>query len=133
MGGAIGRFLIKNFNIFGNIFLTRIVGDKKSLPGHIHKHYYKHLATRKERKGCYTFPKHIIASSQWLDNLWHQRDKINSIPTTFVWGMKDIAFREKELNYWLDNWQNPKVVRLPEVGHFPQEEAPSAVIKELLE
>ncbi|HAD35196.1 MAG TPA: hypothetical protein DCF44_12010 [Chitinophagaceae bacterium] len=63
-----------------------------------------------------------------LDSLWQQIDKINSIPTTFVWGMKDIAFREQDLNFWLDNWKNSTVVKLPEVGHFPQEEAPEAII-----
>jgi haloalkane dehalogenase len=29
MGGTIGRFMIKNFNIFGNFFLTKVVGIKK--------------------------------------------------------------------------------------------------------
>jgi haloalkane dehalogenase len=133
MGGWLGRFLIKNFNIFGNFFLTKVVGDKKSLPKHIHKHYYKHLATRQDRKGCYTFPREVTKSGKWLDSLWQQREKINSIPTTFVWGMKDIAFREKELNYWIENWNHPKVIRLDKVGHYPQEEAPEEVIKALRE
>ncbi|TAL68630.1 MAG: alpha/beta fold hydrolase [Bacteroidetes bacterium] len=131
MGGGFGRFMIKNFNLFAHFFLPKVFGEKKNLPKHIHKHYYKHLATRKDRKGCYTFPKHIIASSKWLDSLWQQRERINSIPTTFVWGMKDIAFREKELNYWIENWKNPKVVRLEGVGHYPQEESPNDVINSL--
>ena len=133
MGGMLGRFLIKNFNIFGNYFLKKIVGDKKSLPKHIHRHYYKHLATRKDRKGCYTFPREVVASGKWLDTLWQQREKINSIPTSIVWGMKDIAFRENELNYWIKHWNNPKVIRLEEVGHYPQEESHEDVIKELRE
>ncbi|MDQ1265336.1 MAG: hypothetical protein QG635_486 [Bacteroidota bacterium] len=131
MGGLIGRFLIKNFNIFGRMVVRQAVGDYKRLGKKIHKHYYKHLETKQNRKGCYTFPKHIIASSKWLDSLWQQRDKINSIPTSFVWGMKDIAFREKELNYWIEHWINPKVIRLEGVGHYPQEEAQEEVIKEL--
>jgi pimeloyl-ACP methyl ester carboxylesterase len=45
--------------------------------------------------------------------------------------MKDIAFREPQLNYWISNWNNPKVVRLSDVGHYPQEEAPKEVIKAL--
>lgn len=131
MGGGFGRFMIKNFNIFGNFFLTKVVGDKKSLPKHIHIHYYKHLATRADRKGCYTFPREVVGSGQWLDSLWQQREKINYIPTTFLWGMKDIAFREKELNFWVANWKNPKVIKLEKVGHYPQEEAPQELIKEL--
>ncbi len=129
MGGGFGKFMIKNFNLFAHFFLPKVFGDKKNLPKHIHKQYYKHLATRKDRKGCYTFPKHIIASSNWLNRLWEQREKINSIPATFVWGMKDIAFREKELNNWLGNWNNPRVIKLDGVGHYPQEEAAEDVIK----
>lgn len=131
MGGGFGRFMIKNFNIFGKMVVKKAVGDKKKLSKHIHKHYYKHLETKKDRKGCYVFPKQIIGSSKWLDKLWQQKDKINNIPTAIIWGMKDIAFREQELNYWIENWNNPKVIKLAEIGHFPQEETPNKVIEEL--
>ncbi len=129
MGGTFGRFMIKNFNIFGNFFMTKVVGDKKSLPKNIHKHYYKHLATRKDRKGCYTFPREVVNSGKWLESLWNQRDRINNIPAVLVWGMKDIAFREKELLKWVSNWNNPKVIKLDNIGHFPHEEAPDEVIR----
>lgn len=131
MGGAIGRFLIKKYNFFGKSIVKMAVGDYKKMGKHIHKHYYEHLETKKDRKACYVFPKQIIGSSKWLDSLWQQKDKINNIPTTIIWGMKDIAFREQELNYWIDNWNNPKVIKLAETGHFPQEETPSIVIEEL--
>ena len=36
--------------------------------------------------------------------------------------MKDIAFREKELNGWLDAYPDANVVRLDNVGHYVQEE-----------
>jgi pimeloyl-ACP methyl ester carboxylesterase len=45
--------------------------------------------------------------------------------------MKDIAFREQELNFWIENWENPKVIKLEDIGHFPQEENPETLIKEL--
>ncbi|MGA3013848.1 MAG: alpha/beta fold hydrolase [Bacteroidales bacterium] len=131
MGGTIGKWMIKNFNIFGKIVVKQAYGDKKKLSKEVHRHYYKHLETRKDRKGCYTFPKEIIGSSRWLDSLWQQHSKINSIPTTFIWGMKDIAFRERELNYWVENWVGAKVIKLEGTGHFPQEESPEVLIKEL--
>jgi haloalkane dehalogenase len=131
MGGPVGIFLTKNFNFFGKAVVKKAVGDAKKLEKRIHRHYYDHMGKRSERKGAYVFPREIIRSSQWLDSLWQQREKINQIPTTFIWGMKDIAFREKELNNWTDNWEAARVVKLPEVGHFPQEEAPDAVVAEL--
>ena len=131
MGGPLGRFLIRRFNFFGRVVVWMAVGDKSKLPRAIHEHYYRHLERPQDRKGCYTFPKQIIGSSVWLDSLWQQRERINRKPATFVWGMKDIAFREKELDYWVSNWHDPKVVRLENAGHYPQEEAPEALIAEL--
>lgn len=128
MGGGMGRFMIKYFNFFGRVVVKQAMGDKKKLTKHIHEQYYKPLATPEERKGCYVFPREIIGSSDWLESLWKQRDKINSKPTTIIWGMNDIAFREKELNHWIENWNNPQVIRLDGVGHFPQEESPETVV-----
>jgi len=131
MGGLIGRFFVRYFNIFGKMVVKQAVGDKTKLSKHIHEHYYKHLEKPSDRKGSYVFPRQIIGSSAWLDALWQQKDKINSIPTTFIWGMKDIAFREKELNYWVSHWHNPKVIKLENAGHYPQEEDPQVLISEL--
>ena len=41
-----------------------------------------------------------------------------------AWGMKDIAFREKELKRWEGAFSKARTVRLSSVGHFVQEEAP---------
>ncbi len=43
---------------------------------------------------------------------------------THAWGMKDIAFREKELKRWQQAFPGAQTIRLPGAGHFVQEEAP---------
>jgi len=133
MGGPIGRFLIRNFNFFGKIMVKKIVGNPQKLSKHIHKHLFKPLETKNDRKGCWTFPKEVISSSEWLDSLWQQRDKIKDLPATIIWGMKDIAFREKELNVWVNLMTNKKVIKLDTIGHYPQEEATEVFIRELKE
>ena len=45
-------------------------------------------------------------------------------PTLFVWGMKDVAFREKELRLWQKALPNSTTLRLDTVGHFVPEESP---------
>ncbi|MBL7892073.1 MAG: alpha/beta fold hydrolase [Bacteroidia bacterium] len=131
MGGPIGKFGTKYFNMFGKMVVKKAVGDKRKLSSKIHKCYYKHFGKPNNRKGCWVFPREITRSYAWLDSMWQQRQKINSLPTTFIWGMKDIAFREPQLNYWISNWNNPKVIKLDNVGHYPQEEDPQVVIAEL--
>ena len=131
MGEAFGRFMIKHFNIFGKVLVKKVIGDKKNLDKKTHQHYYKHLASKADRKGCYTFPKQIIASSTWLDSLWQQRDKIAHKPMRLIWGMKDIAFREDILQHWQKYFAQAKTIQLDKVGHYPQEEATATVVEEL--
>lgn len=131
MGSSLGKFLILRFNFFAKKVVKQAFGDKNKLSPIIHQHYYLHLSKPSERKGSYIFPKQIIEAGKWLNGLWQQRAKISNIETVFIWGLKDIAFREKELLIWQQDFKNSKVVKLPTVGHFPAEEAPEEVIKAL--
>jgi len=122
MGGAVGRFLIKRFNFFVRVVMKQAMGDKSNLPKLVHRHYFEALKEPNSRKGCWVFPKQIIESSAWLETLWSRRERIQAIPALILWGMKDIAFREKELEKWITVFYKPKVMKFENVGHFVQEE-----------
>jgi haloalkane dehalogenase len=121
-GGAIGRFLIKRYNFFARVIMRQSFGDKNKLTQHIHQHYLKPLQIPEERKGCWVLPGEIIGSTKWLDDLWSRKSVIEHTPKLIVWGMKDIAFREKELQIWIDAFPESDVFRLSHVGHYVQEE-----------
>jgi haloalkane dehalogenase len=125
MGGPIGRMLIRHFNFFVNSFMRVAFGDKNKLSEHAHQHYRNALPTAESRKGCYVFPRQIIASTPWLENLWNKITVLKDKPTLIVWGMKDVAFREKELKQWQKALPNSITLRLNTVGHFVPEEAPN--------
>jgi len=129
VGGPIGRMLIRRYNFFANSIMRQTFGDKRKLTAAAHEHYLRALATPEERKGCFVFPKQIIASSPWLDQLWTHISNLNDKPKLIVWGMKDIAFREKELQRWERMFPEAQTVRLSSVGHFVQEEAPDELAK----
>ncbi len=131
MGHGLGKWLIKHYNIFGKVVVKKAMGDKSKLTKHIHRHYYKHLSTPAERKGSYVFPREIIGSSDWLDKLWQQKNKIENIPSTIIWGMKDIAFKEPELKQWVQTMKQASVIKLDKAGHYPQEEDPAVIIQVL--
>jgi haloalkane dehalogenase len=124
MGGPIGRVLICRFNFFAHVILRKAFGDKSKLSKAVHQHYKRPLATPNDRKGCWVFPQQVLASTEWLGRLWSRISVLNKKPKLFVWGMKDIAFRKKELARWEKTFPDATVVRLNAVGHFPQEEAP---------
>jgi haloalkane dehalogenase len=127
VGGSIGRFLIRNFNFFGRVIIKKCIVDNS----HFHPTIYRHLETKNDRKGCWTFPKQIIASSDWIDSVWQRRNNLTGIPKTIIWGMKDIAFREKKLNIWIEEFPDAQVIKLDNVGHYPHEEATDVFIAEL--
>lgn len=129
LGSKIGKFLILNFNIFGKVVTKKVAG--KGLTKNAHRHYHKHLTTKQDRKGSWVFPREIIGSSDWLAGLWEQRHKVAHIPKIMVWGMDDPAFTQNELDVWTNEYADSRVVKLNGVGHFPQEEDPEAIVREL--
>lgn len=127
MGGPIGRFLIRHFNFFANTFLRAAFGDKSRLTTAAHSHYRNALPTPESRKGSHVFPKQIIGSTPWLASIWSKIGALKHKPALFVWGMKDVAFREKELRHWQTALPAAQTVTLPTVGHYVAEEAPQAL------
>ena len=124
VGGVLGRFLTRRFNFFANVVLPGVYGDRSRLTAAVHRHYLAPLATPRDREGSAQFPRQILAASAWLGELWERRAKLEGIPKMIVWGMKDIAFRKKELDQWRTAWPEAHVVELADVGHYVQEEAP---------
>jgi haloalkane dehalogenase len=130
-GGLIGRFLIKQFNFFARTILWATYGDKGKLTPEVHRHYLMPLQHKNERKGNWVFPWQITASSEWLASLWDQRDALGEKNILIAWGMKDIAFREKELSRWKAAFPQAHVVTYPKVGHFVAEEEPQKLAHEM--
>jgi haloalkane dehalogenase len=124
MGGPIGRMLIRRYNFFARTIMRQAFGDKRKLSAAAHDHYLRALAAPEDRRGCWTFPKQIIASTPWLRRLWNDLPMLREKPTLIVWGMKDIAFRKKELRRWESTLPQARSIRLSSVGHFVQEESP---------
>jgi haloalkane dehalogenase len=122
VGGFIGRFLIKKRNFFARDIVKKVFGDKKKLTTKVHSHYMMPLNNPLERKGSWIFPKHIIKSSKWLNYLWNHMDVLKDKDVAIAWGMKDIAFRKKELKKWTVKFNKARVIKFHDAGHFVVEE-----------
>ena len=53
------------------------------------------------------------------------------MPALLLWGLKDIAFRRKELERWTSALPNCEVREFEDCGHFLAEEAPDRVVSAL--
>lgn len=130
MGGPIGRWLIRRYNFFAWSVVKVAYGDKRKLTPEVHRHFLQALPEG-QRKGSYVFPKQIIGASGWLAELWGQRARLAGKVKLIAWGMKDIAFREKELNTWVAAFPEAIVVRYADAGHFVSEEKPAELIADI--
>lgn len=74
-------------------------------------------------EGSAVFPRQIVASSDGLRTVWAGVPALADKPTLIVWGLRDIAFRAKELRRWQQAFPAARTVRLESVGHYVQEEA----------
>ena len=99
----------------------------------IHQHYLNALSEPTERKGCWTFPKQIVGSADWFEDLWSRRKSLEDKNILLAWGMKDIAFREKELNYWIKSFPEAKIIRYKDAGHYIAEEKANELAGEIEE
>ena len=124
VGGPLGRFLTRRFNVFARVVMRRSYGNGRLLTPAVHEHYLRPLGSPADRTGCALLPGEVLGSTDWLRSLWERRSVLADLPALIVWGMKDIAFRTKELDRWVDALPEAEVISLPGVGHYVQEEAP---------
>ncbi|MXZ50537.1 MAG: alpha/beta fold hydrolase, partial [Rhodobacteraceae bacterium] len=76
-------------------------------------------------------PGYITDASDWLHSIWDDRAAFVDKPALLLWGLKDIAFRRKELEQWKSELPNHKLHIFEDCGHFLAEEAPDRVISAL--
>jgi len=132
VGGRIGRSLIRRHNFFAKTIMPLTFGDRHTLSVAVHAHYLRPLHAPEDRTGCLVFPRQILEATPWLSRLWGKISTLRGTPTLIVWGMKDIAFRKKELRRWEGVFPDARTIRLSSVGHFVQEEAPGALADAVL-
>jgi haloalkane dehalogenase len=118
----LGRFAYKRLNFSPVVMIRSAWGDKKKLTKEIHRHYIQALPTPADRQGTWVFLQQLIGSSDWFQSLWERRENLERKPALIFWGMKDIAFKQKELDRWKELFPGAQVVCFPEAGHFLQEE-----------
>ena len=126
MRSPLGQFLIKRRNFFVNGVMPRAVGDQSDLTTEVMDHY-RNAQPPGGRDASAALPGHIVGASSWLRSIWEDRASFRDKPALILWGLKDIAFRRKELDRWQTELGNPETHTLDDVGHFVAEEAPERV------
>lgn len=98
-------------------------------------HYLDVLPTPASRRGVAEFPRQIRASGGWLAELEQRvKDRLADVPLLLVFGTKDPGLgRAAVIDRWRAVFPHAPLVRLPEAGHYLQEDAPDEVAAAILE
>ena len=131
MSSRVGRYLIRHRNIFVNAVMPRAVGDRNVLTPEIMAHYRNAQPTPADRAASAALPGHIVGAGDWLCSIWDDRAAFADKPALLLWGLKDIAFRRKELERWTSALADVELHEFADCGHFLAEEAPDRVVSAL--
>lgn len=127
----IGRWLYLQGNFSAQRIVRAAWGRHRPLTREVHAQYTRALPDPPSRAGTWRFMQSLLGESEWYESLWARRERIAGEPALFLWGMRDIAFKENELTRWVDLFPGARVVRYPEVGHFVPDEAGQEVAAEV--
>jgi haloalkane dehalogenase len=129
VAGGLGRFLYRRLNASQRLVMPSAYGDRRKLTKAIHRQYLEVFPDADSRERVlYALAKALLGSAPHYEALWDARARLAEIPTTIVWGLKDSAFRPRQLAKWRVAAPHARVVELADAGHWPHEEEPEAVV-----
>jgi haloalkane dehalogenase len=119
--------MIKRLNCFVNKVVPKAIGNEAAINPEMMRHYRQALPTPAAREACAALPGHIIGASDWMAEIWSGREVFADKPALVLSGLKDIAFRRKELGQWWVSLSDCEVHEFADCGHFLAEEAPDRI------
>jgi haloalkane dehalogenase len=129
----LGRFLYRWLNFSPRVLLPSAMGPRTKLTRAVHRHYLAPFGARRDRQGPYALACALAGADPYYATLWEKRERLSSVPTSIVWGMKDPALDPALLDRFVTALPHATVTRLGDVGHFPAEEHPEAVVRAIQE
>ena len=94
-------------------------------------HYRSAQPSPAARAASAALPGYIVGASDWLRSIWQDRAAFADKPALILWGLKDIAFRRKELEPWTSALREVEIREFEDCGHFLAEEAPGSLVEAL--
>jgi haloalkane dehalogenase len=132
VAGGFGKFLYRRLNASLKLITPSAYGDRRKLTKAIHRQYLEVFPDPDSRERVlYALALSLLGSSAHYEGLWQRRAELAKVPVLIVWGVKDSAFRPRQLAKWREAVPTAQVVEVPTSGHWPHEEEPQAVLAAL--
>jgi haloalkane dehalogenase len=131
MGSWPVQRLILRRNLFVSPLMKRMI--RAELSDAEFDHYRSVVPTPESRRGIAEFPKQILDARPWLAEVEVAAQALTEKPILLLWGMKDPAFgRGNFLARWQEAFPEATLLRLPDAGHYIQEDAPQEIAEAIL-
>ncbi len=127
LGGPIGNQLIHRRNIFVERIIPTGV-NLHPLPEAVMAAYRGPFPTAASRTPTYVFPREILRSRPFLEELRIALPVLRDRPALLVWPTRDFAFRTAERERWESLFEDHRTVLLEGASHYIQEEDPEAIV-----
>ncbi len=139
--GGVGEVMVKGLHAFVRVFLFKAgLVHPERLSDHDRAAYLAPHPTWSSRTPVLVFPREIPAGpdgpvSDFLHEINSQLvESYQDKPMMIAWPMKDIAFTPDMLDeLWLADFPEAEVTKVPDAGHYIQEDAHEIVVPALLE
>lgn len=126
MGSPLARVWIRNANAFVNVMIP--LGTRTHLSETVMRAYREPFAQKERRLPTWRFPRELLGSRSFMQDLQTRLPQVTDLPTLFVWGGSDFALRKNvELPRFETLFPNHHTVILDKAKHFFQEDAPLEV------
>ena len=130
-GSPVGRYLAREHNAVIEYLMPLAAGDRSRLTPTVRDHYRKPLANPDDRTGTWVFPRELVGSTDWLEDLWERRGTVAGDPALLCWGMQGPLFGTRSLGRWQALFPDARTVTFPEASHFVQEERGPEMVPEV--
>ena len=136
---GVGEAMVKGAHMFVRGFLFKAgIMHKDRITKDVRAAYTAPHPTYSSRTSILVFPREIPSDStgrvaDFLGDVEDGLQRLKDKPTMIAWAMKDIAFLPEHLDaLWLQNFPNADVLRLPDAGHYLQEDAHERIAPKLV-
>lgn len=137
---GVGELLVKGLHAFVRVFLFRAgVQHPERLTRDARAAYLAPHSSWSSRTPILVFPREIPSGpegivSDFLDEIHKGLMVFKERPVFIAWAMKDIAFRPEILDeLWIPDFPQARILRLPDAGHYLQEDAYERIVPVLIE
>lgn len=127
LGGPLGGYLI----LQRNVFVERIIPGnvkRRKLSQEAMDAYRGPFPTPESRRPVHVFPREILGSRGFLEEVERGFPKLSDRRALLVWPTKDPAFRGRERGRWEQIFPSHRTVTLQGAGHYIQEDAADQIV-----